>query len=534
MTAPTPDDLPDDVHDWEAIFPHHADPLPDDPYDLAWLTRWCATPVHERATWILSHSPDTWLDELALEVWAEAIAQPDVWLRVKYTAQKTYIKGSDLEAAVHAWRLNHPVTAARWPLPQAPVRQHSRSAGVAPPPPLPDDCPPETPPLRGNRQGHPSPDAGNFHTIFTHYPPWAGTLWWDEFASVLMHNDRACSDTDITNIAAWCGDALGMAVTSEGQLRRGLLAVAHETARDPLQEFVQGLTWDGIPRLASWLTQYCGSPDTPYTSWVGMALGCALVTRALTPGSMQRFLVIFEGAENIGKSALCRVLGAPWARTLSRDVDTTDAQRLLQGCWVMEVPEMDSLRRADESRIKAFLSDPSDTLIQKYQNFASTYQRRTVLIGTMNPQGTGYLKGQTGNSRYLPVECTVVDLAGITAVRDQLYAEAKALVKSGYAWWEERKGLLIPEEREARREEDIYEPLVTRWLDTTGDHDHLSYITLEEVLQKALKISEPERWKDRGLQIRIGTVIHRAGWERIRRREGKLLRWVYTDGNILR
>ena len=136
MTAPTPDDLPDDVHDWEAIFPHHADPLPDDPYDLAWLTRWCATPVHERATWILSHSPDTWLDELALEVWAEAIAQPDVWLRIKYTAQKTYIKGSDLEAAVHAWRLNHPVTAARWPLPQAPVRQHSRSAGVAPPPPL--------------------------------------------------------------------------------------------------------------------------------------------------------------------------------------------------------------------------------------------------------------------------------------------------------------------------------------------------------------------------------------------------------------
>ena len=391
---------------------------------------------------------------------------------------------------------------------------------------------PQAVPLRCDKQDHPYPDAGNFQTVFTHYPPWKKRLWWDTFGQVPMHQDDVLDDAAISNIAAWCGHTLQMSVRSEDQLRRSLYAVCKATPRDPLQEFVQSLTWDGIPRLDGWLHTYCGTTDTPAHRWIGITLCCALVARALTPGCMQRYCVILEGGENIGKSAVVRILGHPWARTLSRGVETKDAQMLLRGCWIMEVPELDSFYKSEESRIKAFVTDPTDTIILKYENSPTTYKRRTILIGTVNPDGNGYLKGQTGNTRYLPVLCTQIDLAGLEQDRNQLYAEAKEKLEHGYCWWEEPEGIDLNNIRETRRDTDVYEGLVAEWLDDIAQHQSLETITMQEVMQRALKIEEPEHWKDRALQTRIGLIVKRCGWTRFLRRDGKKLLWMYKKEEI--
>jgi len=377
--------------------------------------------------------------------------------------------------------------------------------------------------LRCDTQQRPYPDAGNFATIFTHYPPWKGQLWWDAFGQRPMFHAEPIDDAMVSRMAAWCGHTLDMSVRSEEQLRRSLYAVAKATPRDPLQEFISGLRWDGTPRVATWLATYCGAEDTKTTGWIGTTLCCALVARAMEPGCMQRYMVILEGDENIGKSAVVRILGHPWARTLSRDVDTKDAQMLLRGCWVMEVPELDSFRKSEESRIKAFVSDPSDHLILKYENTPTTYPRRTVLIGTVNPDGNGYLKGQTGNTRYLPVLCTRIDRDALQRDRDQLYAEAAHYLTQGFRWWEEPEDIHLDTVREDRRQHDVYEPIIETWLDTPALHDSAEYVTLEEVLRSALKIEELERWKDRALQTRVGMIITRCGWRRGRKQvtEGK-------------
>lgn len=386
-------------------------------------------------------------------------------------------------------------------------------------------------PLLCDKQERPYPDAGNFKTIFSHYPPWKERLWWDAFSQVPMHDDRILDDAAITDIAAWCGHTLQMSIRSEEQMHRSLLAVCKASPRDPLHEFVSGLIWDGTPRLATWLHEYCGARNTPAHAWIGTTLCCALVARALTPGCMQRYLVILEGAENIGKSAVASILGHPWSRALSRDVDTTDAMRLLRGCWVMEVPELDSFRKAEESRIKAFVSERKDTLVPKYANSAETYLRRTVLIGTVNPDGNGYLKGQTGNTRYLPVLCTTIDRDALERDRDQLYAEAAHMIAQGYQWWEEPPGIGLDDVREERRDTDIYESSVTQWLDNHHDHDSLDHVSLEEVLLKALKMEKPESWKDRALQMRIGVIIRGCGWERFQQRDGERRRWLYRKNS---
>jgi predicted P-loop ATPase len=250
----------------------------------------------------------------------------------------------------------------------------------------------------------------------------------------------------------------------------------------------------------------------------------------LTPGCIQRLVVIFEGKENIGKSTLVQALGAPWNRVLSRGLETKEAVMLMTGCWVMEVPELDSFSRAEDSAIKAFVTTTEDTIVRKYENEPTLYPRRTVLVGTVNPTRP-YLKGQTGNTRFLPVLLRQIDVPGFVAVRDQLLAEAKALIETGAAWWEELPEYELEEIREARREVDVYEQRIAEWLTRRVEHEHLDYFTMEEVLQKALNISDPERWKDISLVTRIGIILARERMSRKRKKINNKLFWVYEFKN---
>lgn len=381
------------------------------------------------------------------------------------------------------------------------------------------------------RKGTPVECIPNIALLLRHTPG-LPSLWWDSFAQVPMADEAVLDDAGIIGLAQYLGQRTQMPINRIGNFKQCLYHRCREDQRDPLRLFIEGLQWDGVERLSAWLPRYCQAPPTLANQWIGRTLLCALVARACDPGCMQRAFVILEGGENIGKSALVELLGAPWARTLARNVDTKDAQMLLRGCWVMEVPELDAFSKSEESRIKAFLTDRSDSIILKYENHPTTYLRRTVLIGTVNPDGTGYLKGQTGNTRYLPVRCGTIDLEGVRAVRDQLLAEAKTLLVGGYRWWEEPEEAKLADVREERRADDIFEERIAAWLENTMDHEHLDSVSMEEVMRRALAIVEPERWKDRGLQMRVGVIIRRCGWQRYKARSGGHLAWRYrrVDG----
>ena len=62
-------------------------------------------------------------------------------------------------------------------------------------------------------------------------------------------------------------------------------------------------------------------------------------------------------------------------------------------------------------------------------------QRQCVFAGTINPPADGrYLKDKTGGRRFWPVACHgMIDLAGLEAARDQLWAEAVHRFKAGRA-----------------------------------------------------------------------------------------------------
>jgi putative DNA primase/helicase len=87
---------------------------------------------------------------------------------------------------------------------------------------------------------------------------------------------------------------------------------AQDNPVHPVHEYLESLTWDGIPRLDHWTADYLGAQQNEYSACIGRYLPLAMVARVYKPGCMMRSVVILEGEQQVGKSSALRVLGAPW------------------------------------------------------------------------------------------------------------------------------------------------------------------------------------------------------------------------------
>ena len=87
------------------------------------------------------------------------------------------------------------------------------------------------------------------------------------------------------------------------------VVVGHRRHYHPVRNYLNSLVWDGIPRLDKWLMTYTGAIDTPYTRAVSRKVLCAAVRRIMDPGCKWDNVLILEGAQGIGKSTVCRILG---------------------------------------------------------------------------------------------------------------------------------------------------------------------------------------------------------------------------------
>jgi hypothetical protein len=100
------------------------------------------------------------------------------------------------------------------------------------------------------------------------------------------------------------------------------------------------------------------------------------------------------------------------------------------GVMLVEVGELAGMNRADVEKVKARLSMQSDRGRASYGHFSKDRPRRYVFAGTTNQ--TEYLRDQTGNRRFLPVEMVPgaqVDLPAIRAGRRLLFGEAMLLLE---------------------------------------------------------------------------------------------------------
>ena len=105
----------------------------------------------------------------------------------------------------------------------------------------------------------------------------------------------------------------------------------------------------------------------------------------------------------------------------------------LAGVWLLELAELDSMNRGEISRIKAFMSRSTDRYRPPYARRVIEQPRQCTFAGTVNHNE--YLRDETGGRRFWPIACTKVDVQGLIAVRDQVWAEARERYAAGENWW---------------------------------------------------------------------------------------------------
>lgn len=266
--------------------------------------------------------------------------------------------------------------------------------------------------------------SGNIE--FSRRPPWQEV--WDK--------GRTWSEDDAIQLKYWLSYNQNYTVNAN-ICHEAALIVAQQQPYHPIRDYLTGIAWDGIPRIDRLFIDYGFGVDTIYTRTVGRCLLLAAVARVFDPGCKYDQIVILEGAQGIGKSRFCALLGGDYSRDVHLDLrNYKDVVGLIHNLWIVEFSELDALNKADVAALKAFLSRSDDMCRLPYARTAQSHPRQCVFIGTTNPDATGqYLRDTTGNRRYWPIAVNGFDLERFRLDRDQLWAEAVARYRAGEPWW---------------------------------------------------------------------------------------------------
>lgn len=383
--------------------------------------------------------------------------------------------------------------------------------------------------LTKDKKGNPLSNLTNAIIAFRFSPLFRGVFRWNEFAQTVevagrppwLHDadeftPHPMGDVEFSHAQAWLqGAGCGMLTVNETTTRKAVIAVAHDDRFHPVLEYLEDLEWDGTARIDTWLIEHLGAEDNDLNRAMGSKFLIGAVARVMDPGCKLDTMLILEGPQGLLKSQIVRALGYPWFTDNLPDISSKDAMVQLQGNWIIESAEMDSMQRADANRLKQFLSRQSDDYRPPYGFTSAKHPRQCAFFGTINPGGSGYLRDETGARRFWTVACGVgwpkgakADVEAVRAIRGQLWAEAVARYQAGEKWWLESHALELKQEAaaDARYDDD---PWTGRVLHHAASQHS---VTTDEILEIALSMKAAE-WT-RAAQMRVGGILRRAGWRR--------------------
>lgn len=294
----------------------------------------------------------------------------------------------------------------------------------------------------------------------------------------------------------------------KGDVEDEMVAEARRNLFDPLSEYLQGTLWDMTERLDTWMVRYLGCEDTAYIRAVGRAFLIGAVARALEPGCKNDNMLVLEGPQGIGKSTAIRYLfGDRFFTDHLPDFHSKDSFQQLQGAWCIEVAELSALSKAEVKDVKQFLSRLVDKFRAPYEKLPMSIPRRTVFIGSVNPEDNGYLRDPTGNRRFWPAMCGTIDTDGILLDRDQIWAEAVVAWKLGEKWFlVDEAAEQAAREQAQRGERHPWEALIMAYL----EQQQAKKITVGEVLSQVLKYP-PDR-QNMQASRQVGAALRGLGW----------------------
>ncbi len=264
-----------------------------------------------------------------------------------------------------------------------------------------------------------------------------GRLPWDQ-----REEKRRWKDVDDAGFYRYVEVFYGL--TGREKLDNALMLVSAQNRINDVKQYLKGLTWDGVKRLDTLLSEYLGAEDTAYTRAVMRKSLCAAVGRAVAGGIKYDYMPIFSGPQGIGKSTFLRILGKDWFSDSLTTFEGKEAAELIQGTWINEIGELSAFTKQETQVIKQFLSKTDDIYRAAYGRRTDKYPRRCVFFGTSND--SEFLKDATGNRRFWPVDVGVHPAK--KSVWNQLPQEVDQIWAEAYLYWTMGEPLFLPKEIE--------------------------------------------------------------------------------------
>ena len=307
------------------------------------------------------------------------------------------------------------------------------------------------PPKKKGELGDVANTVSNLARMLTHDTTF--DLWYDAFAEREMNGQEPVCDTTWIEVMAHMEGAYSWNWNvGRERLYSTIEYVARQHTRNPVREYIDGLKWDGRPRIEALFVETLGCEDLHIYRAYGRRFLLSLMARLYEPGCKVDTVLTLQGRQGIGKSQFFRRLvdlpgfeGELFSDT-RMNLRDKDSYLQLYCCWLYEDAELAGSSTADQETRKAFIASSVDRLRPPFGRKVRTYRRHTVIVATTNERD--FLRDRTGDRRYWVIACgnKPVDLDYIDKHRDQLLAEARVAYQAGEKWW------LCAKEEQLRRQ----------------------------------------------------------------------------------
>lgn len=402
-------------------------------------------------------------------------------------------------------------------------------AAIVPPPVKPQRGRPKSKPalagwkanLQLDRRGDIRSTVRNALIYLQHDPKLSGSYRLNDFAKITERQDsqgdfKRLRDSDVTRLRMYL-QGEGFHDLTEADTRRALLTYAEEYPHHPVRDYLESLPeWDGTERLKSWLHLCVGAEDSIRIAETGKRFLIAAIARIMQPGCKHDGVLVLEGAQGKGKSTLCKVLvgDSDWFTDDMKSPEYNsgkDASQGLRGKWIVEIAENAAFSRSEAVTLKAFITREVDKYRPPHGREDVVEPRQCVFVMTTNE--TTYINDPTGGRRWWPVEVCKdgpMNLRYLSEIRDQLFAEALALYRSGEPWHMDsdfEAEHMHPVQAE-RQEVDPWSDKIQEFL----ENERKVKVKVTEIAEgPCLGLSNAQLGKRE--QARIIGVLKRLGWE---------------------
>ena len=374
--------------------------------------------------------------------------------------------------------------------------------------------------LETNGNGIPHTNLANVTQAITAHPDTAGHIWFDEFYGGYFTDwegaRREWSDADDRRLTIWVQSALALHKVGDDLAHKAIQAVGDAHTRNEPKDWMKGLIWDGTERICSSLCTYFGVKDAAYSRAIAKNFWLSMVARVFEPGCKVDNMIVLEAAQGARKSSALNIIGGQWYCEAHESVMFRDFFIALRGKLVVEIGELDSFSRAENTKVKQVITCRSDRYRDLYSRTAADHPRQNIFVGTTNDDN--YLRDITGGRRFWPARCTDIHVDDLQRDREQLFAEAVKLYRDEVSWWQVPKDE-AEKQQEFRRDSDEWEDFLNEWLSGRDE-------TTVKTVAEAIGIDLDEL--DKRTQMRLANCLKIIGFERRTMRiNGKLQKtWI--------